>query len=114
MKKLIFILLLSFAYSGISAQVWPMSSNPVYSNGDTYGYYVDEVPDAVSYVWSVQGTTGATIWSSDWETAVDLTHSNAGICDITCTITLDNGSVLVYTLTFDVFEQDDLSGRWRW
>lgn len=105
MKKFLFVLLLSFACSGIYAQVKANGPGPYYSNGDSYGFYVDEVPNAVSYDWSVYGGTGATIWPADWTpTAIDLTFSNPGICEVTCTITLDNGAQLVYTLSVDVYE----------
>ena len=106
MKKLLFVLLLSFACSGIYAQVKANGPGPYYGNGDSYGFYVDEVPGAVSYEWSVYGGTGAVIWPADWtDTAIDLTFSYAGICEITCTITLANNTQLVYTLSVDVYEE---------
>ena len=107
MKKLLFVLLLSFVCSGIYAQVRSMAPGlTVYANGDSYGYYVDEIPEAVSYEWSVQGNTGAIVWSSDWVNAVDITHSYPGMCDVICTITLIDGSEVVYSLFLDVYEQE--------
>jgi hypothetical protein len=99
MKKLLFILLLSLASSAMYAQI--TGSNGPYANGDSFGYNIDDIPGAVSYEWSVQGATGAIIWPA-WDTAVDLTFENSGICDLTCTVTLDDGSVEVYTLTLYV------------
>jgi len=106
MKKLVFVFLLSLACSAINAQVKANGSGPYYGNGDSYGFYVDEVPGAVSYEWSVAGGTGAVIWPADWtDTAIDLTFSYAGICEITCTITLSNGSQVIQTLSVDVYEE---------
>jgi hypothetical protein len=106
MKKLLFVLLLSFVCSGIHAQVKANSpTTPVYANGDSYGYYIDEIPGAVSYEWSVQGGTGATIWPA-WDTAIDLTYSYPGICEVICTVTMSNSSVVVYSLSVDVYEEE--------
>ena len=107
MKKLLFILLLSFASSAMYAQIkssggW--ESGP-YANGDSYGYEIAEIPGAVSYEWSVQGSTGAVIWPA-WDTAVDLTFSYPGMCDLICTVTLSNGSVEVYLLSIDVYNEE--------
>ncbi|HEY8898012.1 MAG TPA: hypothetical protein VIM79_24470 [Niastella sp.] len=103
MKKLLFALLLSFAFSGINAQVKSSGQGQAYNDGNSYGYYIDELPGAVSYEWSVQGNTGAVIWPA-WDTAIDLTFSYPGMCDIICTVTFSNGSVEVYALQIDVYE----------
>lgn len=103
MKKLLFVLLLSFAFSGINAQVKSSGQGQAYNDGNSYGYYIDELPGAVSYEWSVQGNTGAVIWPA-WDTAIDLTFSYPGMCDIICTVTFSNGSVEVYALQIDVYE----------
>ena len=106
MKKLLFVLLLSFLCPGIYAQVKANGPGPYYANGDSYGFYIDEIPGAVSYEWSVQGSTGAVIWPADWTvTAIDLTFSYPGMCDVICTVTLDNGNVEVYALSVDVYEE---------
>jgi hypothetical protein len=106
MKKLLFVLLLSFASVSMHAQVKANGPGPYYGNGDSYGFYIDEIPGAVSYVWSVQGTTGAVIWPASWtETAIDLTFSYQGMCDVICTVTMDNGSEVVYSLSVDVYEE---------
>jgi hypothetical protein len=104
MKKLLFVLLLSFVGSGMYAQVKANGPGPYYGNGDSYGFYIDEIPGAVSYDWSVQGNTGAVIWPA-WDTAIDLTFSYAGMCDVICTVTMDNGAVVVYSLSVDVYEE---------
>jgi len=106
MKKLLVVLLLSVACSAIHAQVKPNGPGPYYANGDSYGFYIDEIPGAVSYDWSVQGGTGAHIWTADWTvTAIDLTFSHAGMCDVICTVTLDNNTVEVYAISVDVYEE---------
>ncbi|TKC54954.1 hypothetical protein FBD94_25700 [Pedobacter hiemivivus] len=98
MKKLLFVLFLTFACSSIYAQIKAnMPSAPVYSNGESYGYYIDEIPGAVSYVWSVEGTSGAIIWTMPWdEKMVDLTFSRPGYSHIYCTVTMSDDSVEVY------------------
>ncbi|MES2276503.1 MAG: hypothetical protein V4592_10795 [Bacteroidota bacterium] len=95
MKKLLFVLLLAFAGTGVFAQVKPNSSGPVYANGDSYGYYVDEQPGAISYDWSVQGNTNATIYPA-WDTAIDIIFSNAGFEDVICTVTTATTSYPLY------------------
>jgi hypothetical protein len=104
MKKLLFVLLLSLAGFAMQAQVKANGPGPYYANGDSYGFYIDELPNAVSYVWSVQGSTGATIWPA-WDTAIDLTFSHAGMCDVICTVTFDNNTVEVYGISVDVYEE---------
>ncbi|HEX6428338.1 MAG TPA: hypothetical protein VF008_11655 [Niastella sp.] len=101
MKKLLFVLLLSFASSAMYAQIKSSGQGQPYTDGDSYGYEIVPVPGAVSYEWSVQGNTAAVIWPA-WDTAVDLTFSYQGICELICTVTLDNGSVEVYSLSFNV------------
>jgi hypothetical protein len=101
MKKLLFILLLSFASSAMYAQIKSSGQGQPYTDGDSYGYEIVAIPDAVSYEWSVQGNTAAVIWPA-WDTAVDLTFSYPGICELICTVTLSNGSVEVYSLSFNV------------
>ena len=102
MKKLLFVLLLSIVSSGIFAQI--KGTLKAYNNGDSFGYNIDEIPGAVSYEWSVQGNTGATIWPA-WDTAIDLTFSYPGMCDVICTVTLDNGMVEVYAISVDVYAE---------
>ncbi len=105
MKKLLLVLFLSFVSSAIYAQAQIRANQPSetkYANGDSYGFYIDEIPNAESYVWSVQGNTGATIWPA-WDTAIDLTFSYAGGCDLCCTVTLSNNTVLVYWYYVDVY-----------
>jgi len=105
MKKLLFVLFLSFACSSIYAQVKANSNSTVYCNGDSYGYYIDEIPGAVSYTWSVLGWAGgATIWPG-WDTAIDITYSKAGIYDVICTVEMSSGPDLVYGLAVDVYEE---------
>jgi len=106
MKKLLFILLLCFAGSGVYAQVKANDPTMIkYSNGDSYGFYVDDVPDAVSYTWSVDpGVTQATIWPA-WDTAIDLTFSHAGHCTIYCTVTTSSGPPIVLSLEVDVYDE---------
>jgi hypothetical protein len=100
------VLFLCFASSTLFAQVkanWP--SGTVYANGDSYGYYIDEIPGAESYVWSVQGSPGgATIWPA-WDTAIDLTFSTPGGYDVICTVTMSNNTVVVYSLYVDVYAE---------
>ena len=107
MKKLLFILFLSFACSAINAQVKANSPGPAYANGDSYGFYIDEIPGALSYEWSINpGTTGAVLWRADWtDLAVDLTFSHPGMCDVICTVTFDN-RVEVYAYSADVYEEE--------
>ena len=106
MKKLLFILFLSFVCTSIHAQVKANSpSTPVYNNGDSYGYYIDEIPGAVSYTWSVVGPSGgAMIWPA-WDTAIDITFSKRGMYDVICTVTMDSGPDVVYALSVDVYEE---------
>jgi len=106
MKKLLFVLFLTFATSSIYAQVKAnIGPNGItYANGDSYGYYIDEIPGAVSYEWSVVGQ-GATVWPA-WDTAIDITYSNPGGYIVRCTVTLDNGNVQVYELDVDVWEPE--------
>ena len=106
MKKLLFVFFLSLACSTIYAQVKANGPGPYYGNGDSYGFYIDEIPGAVSYEWSVQGNTGAVIWPADWtDTAIDLTFSYEGMCDVICTVTLSNNTQVVYSLSVDVYEE---------
>lgn len=126
MKKLLLVLFLSFACSTIYAQtktkeaslvapsknaatVYYIKANqpsyPVYSNGEAYGYYIDEIPGAVSYEWSIVGN-GVRLWLVDWDSkAVDLTFSYQGYCTLTCTVTMSDNSVQVYTS--DIGASDD-------
>ncbi|MNL19716.1 hypothetical protein D3C87_1409320 [compost metagenome] len=106
MKKLLFVLFLSFACTSIYAQVKANSpSTTMYCNGDSYGFYIDEIPGAVSYTWSVLGWAGgATIWPG-WDTAIDMTFSKPGIYDIICTVQMDSGPDQVYGLAVDVYEE---------
>ena len=107
MKKLIFIALLSFLCSGIHAQVKANSPSQIkYCNGDSYGFYIDEIPGAVAYTWSTMGATQAHIWDTGIETAVDLTFSRPGMCDVICTVTMDDGSEVVYAYVTDVYEEE--------
>ncbi|MEO6520076.1 MAG: hypothetical protein ABIN91_00230 [Mucilaginibacter sp.] len=107
MKKLLFVLLLSFASSGLFAQQVKANqpSDIKYSNGDSYGFYVDDVPGAVSYDWWVEaGVTQATIWPA-WDTAIDLTFSHAGYCIVHCTITMSSGTPIDMPLVVDVYDE---------
>lgn len=106
MKKLIAVLLFSLMCTGIYAQV--KANAPyltVYANGDSYGYYIDPIPGAISYEWSTLGNTGAIIWPA-WDTAIDITFSHPGMCDVICMVTMDNGTVVEYGLSVDVYEED--------
>lgn len=106
MKKILFALFLTFACSSIYAQV-KSNSGPnfqPYANGDSYGYYIDEIPGAVLYEWSVEGNSQATIWPA-WDTAIDLTFSRAGYCNVICTVTMDDNSVVVYSLYVEVIDE---------
>ncbi|MDR6783823.1 hypothetical protein ABIE26_002788 [Pedobacter africanus] len=98
MKKLLFILFLSFASSSIYAQIRANApSIPETANGESYGYYIDEIPGAVSYEWSVDGDAGAVIWLMPWnDKVVDLTFSWAGYCHLYCTVTKSDNSVEVF------------------
>nr|WP_121270275.1 hypothetical protein [Pedobacter schmidteae] len=126
MKKLLLILVISLTCSTIYAQtktspagVQLASSNtltqyyikanqpsfPVYSNGEAYGYYIDEIPGAVSYEWSIVGHN-VVLWLSMWDDkAVDLTFSYQGYCTLTCTVTMSDNSVQVYNS--DIGASDD-------
>jgi hypothetical protein len=107
MKKLLFVLLLSLVCSAMYAQVRPLYPDmPVYANGDSYGFYIEEIPGAVSYEWSVQGANEAVIWPAD-PTAVDLTFSYPGMYDLICTVTMSNGSVEDYALVINVYEEEN-------
>lgn len=104
MKKILLILFLSVVSTTIYAQTPQVRANSTedkYANGDSYGFYIDEIPGAVSYEWSVQGTTDAHIWPA-WDTAIDLTFSHSGYCDVICTVTMDNNTVVVYSLYIGV------------
>lgn len=103
MKKLCLLLFLSFACSSIYAQVKANQPSEIkYANGDSYGFYIEEVADAVSYTWSVEGTSGATIWPA-WDTAIDLTFSYAGYCIVKCTVAKSTGPDEEFTLYVDVY-----------
>ncbi len=105
MKKWIFATLLFLGFSGsILAQVKANTNQTLYCNGDSYGFYIDPIEGAVSYEWSTQGLTQATIWPA-WDTAIDLTFSRPGMCDVICTVTMDDNSVRVYALQVDVYEE---------
>lgn len=106
MKKLIFLLLLSVLCTGVFAQIkLAQPWKPVLNDGDSYGYYLDPIPGAVSYVWSVTGNTGAIIWPA-WDEAVDLTFSYAGYCLLTCTVTMEDNSVQLHSIEITVSEAD--------
>jgi len=97
MKKLLFVLFLTLTTSGLFAQVKASGDSPS-TNGDSYGYYINEIPNAASYEWSVVGEPGgATIWPA-WDTAIDMTFSKPGGYIVRCTVTLDDGTVQVYDL----------------
>ncbi|MES2275113.1 MAG: hypothetical protein V4592_03760 [Bacteroidota bacterium] len=105
MKKLLFVLFLTFACSSLYAQVHKnQPGDTCYSNGDSYGVYIDDIPGAVSYDWSVDGTSQATIWPG-WDTAIDLTFSHRGYCVVTCMVTMSNSAVVPYTLYIDVYDE---------
>lgn len=104
MKKLLLVLFLSFACSSIYAQVKANQPSDVkYANGDSYGFYIEEVPDADTYTWSVDGTSGATIWPG-WDTAIDLTFSHAGYCILKCTVTKTVGPPEEFYLYIEVYD----------
>lgn len=127
MKKLLLVLFISLICSSIYAQAKtnqvrpqvPTStalidyyikanqpSSPVYSNGEAYGYYMDAIPGAVSYEWSIVSNGGVRLWLVDWDDkAVDLTFSYQGYCTLTCTVTMSDNSVVVYTS--DIGASDD-------
>lgn len=127
MKKLLLALFISLSCSSIYAQkknsqISPQApasntlieyyikanqpSSPVYSNGDSYGYYIDNIPGAVSYEWSIVSNGGVRLWLVDWDDkAVDLTFSYQGYCTLTCTVTMSDNSVVVYTS--DIGASDD-------
>lgn len=127
MKKLLLILVISLTCSSIYAQTKASQASlqapknnslieyyikanqpslPVYSNGEAYGYYIDEIPGAVSYEWSIVSNGGVRLWLVDWDDkAVDLTFSYQGYCTLTCTVTMSDNSVQVYTS--DIGASDD-------
>lgn len=99
MKKLLFILLLSFTCSSIYAQIKPSSpGQQETANGEGYGYYIDEIPGAVSYEWSTEDDAGATIWYVwPWDTKViDITFSTPGYCHLYCTVTMSDNTVEIF------------------
>ncbi|NML19242.1 hypothetical protein HHL16_00085 [Pseudoflavitalea sp. G-6-1-2] len=105
MKKLILALLLTFTLSAGFSQVYgPASGTTIYANGDSYGFWMNEIPGAVSYEWYTLGNTGATIWPG-WDTAIDITFSRPGMCDVICKVTMENGTVVEYGIQVDVYEE---------
>ena len=100
MKKLLFVMFLTFASTSLFAQidVKPTSPNtPMYA-GDSYGFYIDEVPDAVAYTWSLTGATNSTIYPSSFsDRYIDVLFGQAGYTDVTCTVTLSNNTEVVYS-----------------
>lgn len=105
MKKLILALFLTFAFTaGFSQVKGPSGGTVIYSNGDSYGFWIDPIPGAVSYEWSTLGNTGALIWPA-WDTAIDITFSHPGMCDVICMVTMENGDVVEYGLQVDVYEE---------
>lgn len=107
MKKLLFVLLLALTSSGVYAQVKAnQPSETKYANGDSYGFYIEPVADAVSYTWSVEGSSGATIWPA-WDTAVDLIFSSAGYCILKCTVAKSTGPDEEFTLYVDVYDPEE-------
>jgi len=96
MKKLLFVLFLTFATATVFAQV--QANDPtqtIYANGDSYGYTVQPVAGAIDYTWSVTG--GASIFPA-WDTAIDIIFPTAGYYTVTCTVTRDS----LPPLTFDL------------
>lgn len=91
MKKLLIVLLLSFACTTIYAQVTPFSTD-IYADGNSYGFSVNPVSNAVSYAWYVQGPGNTTIYFNGtvMENMIDVIFDSPGYYDITCIITLEN------------------------
>ncbi|SHE44082.1 hypothetical protein [Pedobacter caeni] len=106
MKKLLFVLFLSFACTSIYAQVKATNPDlPVYNNGDSYGYYIDEIPGALYYTWTVVGPEGgSTVWYAG-DRAIDVVFSKKGMYDIICTVTMADGPDLLFALSPYVQEE---------
>lgn len=100
MKKLLFVLFLSFACSTIYAQVRENNpGQPTYANGDSYGYFIDEIPGAISYSWSVQGTEGGHILFPAGDRLIDIIFTKVGYYDIICVVTLSDYSEVTYAIS---------------
>jgi hypothetical protein len=91
MKKLLIVLLLSFACTTIYAQVTSFSTD-IYADGNSYGFSVTPISNAVSYDWHVQGSGTSTIYYSGtvMESLIDVIFDSPGYYDITCIITLED------------------------
>lgn len=106
MKKLLFVLLLSFACTSIYAQVKETNlGQEVYSNGDSYGYYIDAIPGAISYDWSIQGSGDAIIYpvGDRW---IDIIFEDPGYYDVICVVTMSDNSKVTYALYVSVTEEE--------
>lgn len=96
MKKLLFVLFLSFACTTIYAQVKETNpGQPVYANGDSYGYYIDDIPGAISYEWSVEALGGYTIYPAG-DRWIDIIFSNTGNYRIICVVTMSDFSEVIH------------------
>ncbi|MDR6783824.1 hypothetical protein ABIE26_002787 [Pedobacter africanus] len=105
MKKLLIVLFLSFACSTIYAQVRETNGGqPTYANGDSYGYYVDNVPGAVSYEWFVQGS-GQTVLFPAGDRFLDIIFYDPGAYDIICVVTKSDYTEVINYLYLIVDEE---------
>jgi|GEM_PF-1136279 len=100
MKKLLFILLLSFTCSSIYAQIkpWTFGQQEI-ANGESYDYYIDEIPGAVSYEWSIEGPSTVILsfpWAPWDPKVVAMAFSRSGQWTLYCTVTMGDNSVQVY------------------
>jgi hypothetical protein len=103
MKKLLFVLFLTFASSTLFAQV-KANGGPGHkpcAQSDTYGYYIDEIPDAVSYEWS---SIGGSLIEYASDTSIDAAFFSPGWHIIRCTVTLSDNTVVVYDLDVEVID----------
>lgn len=92
MKKLLFVLFLSFACTTIYAQVTSYETD-IYANGNSYGFSVVPVSGAVSYEWHVQGSGGSNIYYvSGADHLIDVIFFAPGYYDVTCIVTMEDNS----------------------
>nr|WP_121270277.1 hypothetical protein [Pedobacter schmidteae] len=106
MKKLLFVLFLSFACSSIYAQVKETNGGqPTYANGDSYGYYINAIPGAISYDWSIQGPANGYIIYPAGDRWMDVIFSKVGYYDIICVVTMSDYSEVTYAISIPVSEE---------
>lgn len=92
---------LSFACTTIYAQVKENNpGQPIYANGDSYGFYIDEIPGAISYEWSVMGYDYLLFPVGD--RLLDIIFLQPGYYDVICTVTMSDYTEVIHATSVGV------------